>query len=40
MELKKHMTGEKMGISYTLCGDYYQPEIDVQYEETFSQRRG
>lgn len=22
MELKKHITDEKTGISYTLCGDY------------------
>ena len=22
MELKKHITDEKTGISYTICGDY------------------
>ena len=29
MELKKHITDEKTGIGYTLCGDYYLPEISL-----------
>ncbi len=27
MELKKHIIDEKTGISYTLCGDYYLPDL-------------
>ena len=34
MELKKHITDEKTGISYTLCGDYYLPDL-VLPEEKF-----
>ena len=29
MELKKHITDEKTGIGYTLCGDYYLPDISL-----------
>jgi hypothetical protein len=29
MELKKHITDEKTGIDYTLCGDYYLPDISL-----------
>lgn len=29
MELKEHITDEKAGISYTLCGDYYLPDLEV-----------
>lgn len=27
MELKKHYTNEQTGISYTLHGDFYLPDI-------------
>lgn len=26
MELKNHITDEKTGIGYTLCGDYYSKD--------------
>ena len=28
MELKKHITDEKTGISYTLCEDYYLDDFE------------
>lgn len=27
MELEKHITDEKPGINYTLCGYYYLPDL-------------
>lgn len=32
-ELKKKITDEKTGISYTLVGDYYIPNIKLEQEE-------
>ncbi|HJJ03744.1 MAG TPA: TnpV protein [Clostridiaceae bacterium] len=32
-ELKKEITDEKTGISYTLVGDYYIPNIKLEQEE-------
>ena len=29
MELKQHITDEKTGISYTLCGEYYLPDFSL-----------
>lgn len=31
--MKQHFTDEKMGISYTLQGDYYLPDIELPAEE-------
>ena len=36
MELEKHITDEKTGISYTLCGDYYLPDLALP-EEKYSE---
>lgn len=33
MELKKHYTNEQTGISYTLHGDFYLPDIKPAEEE-------
>ena len=32
-ELKKEITDEKAGISYTLVGDYYLPNLKLEQEE-------
>ena len=32
-ELKKEFTDEKIGISYTLVGDYYLPNLTLEQEE-------
>ena len=32
MELKKHITDEKTGIGYTLCGDYYLLDLELPEE--------
>lgn len=32
-ELKKEFTDEKTGISYTLVGDYYLPNLTLEQEE-------
>ena len=32
-ELKKEITDEKTGISYTLVGDYYLPNLKIEQEE-------
>ena len=32
-ELKKEITDEKTGISYTLIGDYYIPNLTIQKQE-------
>ena len=31
--MKKHIYDEKNGLSYTLCGDYYLPELVLNEEE-------
>ena len=31
--MKKHFTDEKTGISYTLHGDYYLPDLELPAEE-------
>lgn len=31
--MKKHMTDEKTGISYTLHGDYYLPDLELPAQE-------
>ena len=31
--MKQHSTDEKMGISYTLQGDYYLPDLELPAEE-------
>lgn len=33
-ELQKHYTNEQTGISYTLVGDYYLPDLAMPKEET------
>lgn len=35
MELKKHITDKKTGISYTLCGDYYLPDLVLPEEKYY-----
>ena len=35
MELEKHITDEKTGISYTLCGDYYLPDLALPEEKYY-----
>ena len=35
MELKKHITDEKTCISYTLCGDYYLPDLALPEEKFY-----
>ena len=35
MELKKHIIDEKTGISYTLCGDYYLPDLALPEEKYY-----
>ena len=32
-KMKKHITDEKTGISYTLCGDYYLPDLELKEQE-------
>ena len=32
-ELEKEITDEKTGISYTLVGDYYLPNLKLEQEE-------
>ena len=35
MELKKHITDERTGINYTLCGDYYLPDLKLPEEKSY-----
>mgnify|MGYP000050648106 CR=1 FL=1 len=35
MELKQHITDERTGISYTLCGDYYLPDLKLPEEKAY-----
>lgn len=35
MELQKHITDEKTGISYTLHGDYYLPDLKLEEKEFY-----
>lgn len=39
MELKKHITDEKTGIGYTLCGDYYLPDLELPEGRSYDLRR-
>ena len=39
MELEKHITDEKTGISYTLCGDYYLPDLALPEEKYYERGR-
>lgn len=32
-KMEKHIIDEKTGISYTLCGDYYLPDLEIQEQE-------
>jgi len=32
-KMKKHILDEKTGISYTLCGDYYLPDLELSEQE-------
>ena len=40
MELKKHIIDEKTGISYTLCGDYYLPDLALPEEKYYTVKEG
>ena len=40
MELEKHITDEKTGISYTLCGDYYLPDLAIPEEKYYTVKEG
>ena len=31
--MKKHIMDEKTGISYTLYGDYYLPDLELKEQE-------
>lgn len=31
--MEKHVYDEKNGLSYTLCGDYYLPDLVLNEEE-------
>ena len=35
MELKTHITDERTGIRYTLCGDYYLPDLALPEEKFY-----
>ena len=39
MELEKHITDERTGISYTLCGDYYLPDLKLPEEKSYDRGR-
>ena len=30
--MEKHIYDEKNGLSYTLCGDYYLPDLETVFE--------
>lgn len=32
-KMEKHIIDEKTGISYTLCGDYYLPDLEIREQE-------
>lgn len=32
-KMEKHIIDEKTGISYTLCGDYYLPDLEIKEQE-------
>ena len=36
MELQEHITDEKTGISYTLQGDYYLPDLSLPEQEYYN----
>lgn len=35
MERKAHITGERTGVGYTLCGNYYLPALVLPEEKTY-----
>ena len=35
MERKAHITDERTGIGYTLCGDYYLPDLVLPEEKAY-----
>ena len=35
MELEKHIADERTGIGYTLCGDYYLPDLKLSEEKSY-----
>lgn len=35
MERKTHITDERTGIGYTLCGDYYLPDLTLPEEKAY-----
>ena len=35
MEYKAHITDERTGIGYTLCGDYYLPDLVLSEEKAY-----
>lgn len=35
MELKKRITDERTGIGYTLCGDYYLPDLALPEQKYY-----
>lgn len=37
--MKKHFTDETTGISYTLQGDYYLPDLELPTEEITHRRK-
>lgn len=39
MELEKHITDERPGISYALCGDYGLPALKLPEERSYGLRR-
>ena len=38
--MKKHIYDEKNGLSYTLCGDYYLPDLVLNEEEAIYGKYG
>lgn len=32
-KMEKHIIDEKTGLSYTLCGDYYLPDLEIKEHE-------
>ena len=37
--IEKHITNKDTGVSYTLCGDYYLPDLALPPQEAYSIRR-
>lgn len=38
--MEKHIYDEKNGLSYTLCGDYYLPDLVLNEEEATYRKYG